>query len=79
MNNPALSAGILERLKAVVGPRGYIDDKAGKVAYLNDTRDLYHGISPLVLRPASSEEVAAIVSLCGEARVGIVPQGGNTG
>ena len=35
-----------------------IDDEAGKAAYLNDTRDLFHGASPLVLRPASTDEVA---------------------
>jgi len=79
MNDSAISNHILEELKAVVGPRGYVDDEAGKSAYLNDVRDLFHGLSPLVLRPASSEEVAAIVGLCAGARVGIVPQGGNTG
>ena len=32
-----------------------------------------------VLRPASTEEVAAIVTICAEAGMPIVPQGGNTG
>ena len=79
MNDSAISTDIIEQLKAIVGLRGYIDDEAGKAAYLNDTRDLYHGLSPLVLRPASTEAVAAIVRLCDQAGVGIVPQGGNTG
>jgi FAD/FMN-containing dehydrogenase len=79
MNDSAISADALQRLKAMVGPRGYIDDEAGKAAYLNDTRDLFHGASPLVLRPAGTQEVAAIVTLCSQARIGIVPQGGNTG
>jgi FAD/FMN-containing dehydrogenase len=79
MNDPAISSDILERLKTIVGRRGYIDDEAGKIAYLNDVRDLYHGASPLILRPASTDEVAAIVNLCREAGIGIVPQGGNTG
>ena len=79
MNDSTISSDILDRLKAAVGPRGYIADEAGKAAYLNDTRDLFHGLSPLVLRPANTEEVAAVVGLCAEARVGIVPQGGNTG
>ena len=34
---------------------------------------------PLVLRPASTAEVASVVRICAEAGVGIVPQGGNTG
>jgi FAD/FMN-containing dehydrogenase len=79
MNDRAVFTDALQRLKAIVGPRGYIDDEAGKAAYLNDERDLFHGVSPLVLRPANTGEVAAIVALCGEARIGIVPQGGNTG
>ena len=79
MNDPAIPTDTLDRLKAIVGPGGYIADEAGKAAYLNDERDLFHGLSPLVLRPASTGEVAAIVTLCSEARVGIVPQGGNTG
>ena len=79
MNDSAISAATLDRLKAIVGPRGFIDDEAGKAAYLNDERDLFHGKSPLVLRPASTEEVAAIVTLASEARIGVVPQGGNTG
>ena len=79
MNDSAISAAALERLKDIVGPRGYIDDEAGKAAYLTDARDLFHGESSLVLRPANTGEVAAIVTLCGEARIGVVPQGGNTG
>lgn len=79
MNDSAISAASLEGLKAIVGPKGYIDDAPGMAAYLNDTRDLFHGASLLVLRPANTEEVAAIVALCSEAGIGIVPQGGNTG
>ena len=33
---------------------------------------------PLVLRPDSTEQVAAIMKLCNEARIGVVPVGGNT-
>ena len=79
MNDTTISHSTLDRLRAIVGPGGYIDDEAGKAAYLNDVRDLFHGASPLVLRPASTDQVAAIVTLCNQARVGVVPQGGNTG
>ena len=79
MNDSADTRDLLERLKSIVGARGYIDDEAGKVPYVNDWRDLFHGASPLVLRPQTTEEVASIVALCNEARIGVVPQGGNTG
>ena len=48
-------------------------------AYLVEMRDLYHGRTPLVLRPGSVEEVAAILKLANETKTAIVPQGGNTG
>ena len=79
MNDPLISTDTLHRLKAIVGCKGHIDDEPDMAAYLNDVRDLFHGVSPLILRPAKTQEVAAIVAVCNEARVGIVPQGGNTG
>jgi len=70
---------ILDRLKQAAGPNGWIDDDAGKASYLDDFRGLYHGETPIVLRPADTASVSAIVSICAEAGIGIVPQGGNTG
>lgn len=39
----------------------------------------YHGKSTTVLRPRTTQEVSEIVKWCNERRIGIVPQGGNTG
>ena len=47
--------------------------------YLTEERDLFHGRSPLVLRPGSTAEVSAICKLATEHRIALVPQGGNTG
>src|SRR6266478_3947631 len=69
----------LERIKAVVGPRGWIADPQGMEPYLIEMRRLYRGATRLVVRPASTAEVAAVVKICAEARLPIVPQGGNTG
>jgi FAD/FMN-containing dehydrogenase len=69
----------LERIKTVVGPRGWIADPAEQEPYLVEARRLWRGATRLVIRPASTEEVAAVVRTCAEARVPIVPQGGNTG
>ena len=70
---------IVDRLKQIVGPHGYVDDPAGMAPYLVEQRGLYHGATPIVLRPGSTAEVAAIVKLCASAHVPVVPQGGNTG
>ncbi|KAI0793403.1 FAD-binding domain-containing protein [Abortiporus biennis] len=45
----------------------------------NDWMNKYHGKSEMVLRPRTTEEVAQIVKWCNEKRIGVVPQGGNTG
>ncbi len=74
-----LSAALLQALHAVVGDVGLIRDAERMQNYLSDWRNAYHGRAALVLRPASTEEVAAVVRLCAEAGVVLVPQGGNTG
>ena len=71
--NPAL-----ERITAVVGPRGVVAPQDA-APLLRDERGLYRGAAALVVRPASTEECAAVVRICNEARLGVVPQGGNTG
>ncbi|MCE4555965.1 FAD-binding oxidoreductase [Roseateles cellulosilyticus] len=48
-------------------------------AYERDWRKRYPGRALAVARPVSTDEVAAIMRLCHEHRVPIVPQGGNTG
>src|ERR1700746_2145519 len=68
-----------ERIKAVVGPRGWIAERAEQKPYLVEARRLWRGATRLVVRPASTAEVAAVVRICAEARLPIVPQGGNTG
>ena len=71
-------AGALERIEAIVGPRGMLRDDAAE-PLLQDERGLYAGAAAAVVQPASTEECAAVVEMCNEARLGIVPQGGNTG
>ena len=78
MSDPRI-AEALERIKAIVGPKGIVADAAGMTPYLDDQRGLYHGAARLVVRPASTEEVAAVVRVCAQAQIPIVPQGGNTG
>ena len=74
MPETALLAAIL----AVVGERGLLTDATDTAAYTVDWRRLYHGRTPAVIRPGSTEELARVVRLCAEARAPIVPQGGNT-
>src|SRR5499426_4678548 len=70
---------LIARFAAIVGERYAVTDPAEIAPYLTEERELYHGRSPLVLRPGSVAEVAAILRLANETRTPIVPQGGNTG
>jgi FAD/FMN-containing dehydrogenase len=70
---------VLDRLKGLVGPAGYVEGWEDTAAHSRPWRGKWEGRTPLVLRPKSTEEVAAIVKLCAETRTPIVPQGGNTG
>jgi FAD/FMN-containing dehydrogenase len=73
------SAEILDRLRSIVGPHGYLDQPSDVAPYTTDHRKLYRGATPLVLRPDSTQQVAEILKVCNEARIGVVPVGGNTG
>jgi FAD/FMN-containing dehydrogenase len=70
---------LIARFAAIVGDKHAVTDPAELEAYVTEERNLYHGRSPLVLLPGSTAEVAAICKLASEARVALVPQGGNTG
>src|SRR5256885_6800686 len=74
-----LSPDLIARFAAIVGDRYAVTAPSEIAPYLTEERGLYHGRSPLVLRPGSVAEVAAILKLANETKTPIVPQGGNTG
>jgi FAD/FMN-containing dehydrogenase len=75
----ALAPELLARFVAIVGERYAITDPQMQAPYLVEMRDLFHGQTPVILRPGSVEEVAQILKLANGTRTAIVPQGGNTG
>lgn len=74
-----MSDGLSEKLARLLGPTGWLTAPADTAPYLTDWRGNYTGKALGVARPASTEEVAAVVKLCSEYSHPIVPQGGNTG
>ena len=69
---------IIEELKSIVGPGGWIQDADELQPYVTEWRDRFHGRARLLVAPASTGEVAAVVKTCSKHAVAIVPQGGNT-
>ncbi len=74
-----LPSGFLEQLGAIVGPSGLITAPDDLIPYITERRGRFTSNTPAVARPRSTEEVAAVVRLCTEAGIPMIPQGGNTG
>lgn len=70
---------LIERLAAVVGAEHVLTGDRDIEGYAIDWRRKYFGKPLAVVRPKSTEEVAAVVRSCADAMVAVVPQGGNTG
>lgn len=73
------SADTLARLKSAAGANGFTEDPAEIAPHLEEWRGKYHGQTSLLLKPASTAEVSAVLAICNETKTPIVPQGGNTG
>ncbi len=69
---------LLDKLRALLGPKGFSTDPDEMAPGLSDWRGRYHGRAAALLAPASTAEVRAVVALCAEAGAPLVPQGGNT-
>ena len=76
---PQLSPELIAKFRAIVGDKYAMTEAADIAPYVTEERDLFHGRSPLVLRPSSTEEVSAICKLASAHKIALVPQGGNTG
>ncbi|OAN53170.1 hydroxyacid dehydrogenase [Paramagnetospirillum marisnigri] len=70
---------LLDQVCSIVGPGNVLTAAADQESYLEEERGLYHGAALAVVRPGSTEQVAAVVKACAEAGIPMVPQGGNTG
>ncbi len=69
---------LIEQLQAIVGKAAVITDPQEAAPYATDWRKRYFGKPLAVVKPASTAEVASVVTLCAQTRTAIVPQGGNT-
>jgi D-lactate dehydrogenase (cytochrome) len=78
-SDAAIDSSLLARFAAIVGDKYAISDQQAQAPYVVEMRDLFHGRTPLVLRPGSVGQVVEILKLANATRTPIVPQGGNTG
>ncbi|MDX6751370.1 FAD-binding oxidoreductase [Geminicoccaceae bacterium 1502E] len=79
MHDTTLPAGFIEGCAAILGDAALVRDPEAIEPYVTDFWGQYRGVTPLVLRPGSTAEVAALVKLAAAHGVALVPQAGNTG
>jgi FAD/FMN-containing dehydrogenase len=82
MTEMTVTMSLAERLRAfvdIVGEANALTSAHDIKPYLTENRGLYHGASPLVLKPGSTQEVSAILKLASETGTSIVPVSGRTG
>ncbi len=75
----SISDSVLDGIRAIVGENGVITDADTMAPLLKSWRDNWEGRVPMIVRPADTAELAAVVKLCHDTGTPIVPQGGNTG
>jgi FAD/FMN-containing dehydrogenase len=74
-----LAKSVLAELAAVTGEAGLVTDPDQLEPHLTEWRGLYRGRTPVMVSPRSTAEAAGILRVCHANRIGVVPQGGNTG
>ncbi|HEU5392114.1 MAG TPA: FAD-binding oxidoreductase [Streptosporangiaceae bacterium] len=73
-----LPGSLLRALAGVVG-EGHVLTGEATLGFATDWTGRYRGRAAVVVRPRRTAEVAAVLALCTDAGLAVVPQGGNTG
>jgi len=74
-----MKQSLIEQFSVLLGKQYVLIADEDKAPYLTDWRKRFTGKALAVLLPKTTEEVSAIVKLCGSSHIAIIPQGGNTG
>ncbi len=74
-----VEAGLVARLADAVGCEHVLTDPTDVAGFTTDWTRRFAGPARAVVRPADTDQVAAVVGVCVAAGVPVLPQGGNTG
>ena len=69
----------IARLTEALGPKGVSTDAHEIDPHISDWRGRWKGSTPVLVKPATTEEVSKAVTLCAEYGFAVNPQGGNSG
>ncbi|MDP6174644.1 MAG: FAD-binding oxidoreductase, partial [Rhodospirillales bacterium] len=79
MTSKKMDGKTRDAICAELGPKGVLLDSADMATYIVELAGLGQSSPEMVARPASTGEVAAVVTVCAEAGLPITPLGGGTG
>jgi len=79
MDASAEAASLRDALRALAEPGSLLEADAETAPFLIDHRRQYQGRALAVALPRSVAEVSRLLAWCHARRIGVVPQGGNTG
>jgi FAD/FMN-containing dehydrogenase len=74
-----LISNLIQDLQKIVGENNVLSAYEDLIPFIKDWRGIYLGATAAVVRPANTQEVAAVIHYCSQRGIAIVPQGGNTG
>ncbi|MBG9387974.1 FAD-binding oxidoreductase [Caenimonas aquaedulcis] len=69
---------LIPQFRSLLGDAAVLTEAAAMAPYAEDWRGRYRGNAACVVLPSNTGQVAQVVRACAEARVPLVPQGGNT-
>lgn len=72
------AAELRGRLREILGADGVLTAAEDCAPYLIDHRQLYQGAALAVALPRTVAQISQLLAWCDQARVGVVPHGGNT-
>ena len=70
---------LIHRFITIVGEQYALTQADDLTRYTHENRGLFIGNTPLVLKPANTQEVSQILKLASATKTPVVPQGGHTG
>jgi FAD/FMN-containing dehydrogenase len=73
------ASDLVDALRRAAGPAQVLTDADLRAGYETDWTRRWHGDATAVVRPETTEALAALLAACGEAGAAVIPQGGNTG